>query len=541
MKRRSVLASLGTLAVLSVLLLYRSVGWAQFTGPVSDVKVDFAHPDALVRTSSLTQLPRDLLKLPLAHDLLTEDLLFYYEERPDRLGLKGSLRRIAYEHDLKLGDEILAWVLDQPAEVALWRAADGRLRYWLIAMTRPELARVLHEAAVITMKDRQLTQAGEIDVDGTKVEVLALEVSPTRTLLLVARGDRVVVLSEPGLLFDRERTPRPLPQEFVGKLLSSDPQRRAAYAGVFRLPAVPARHSVLVGTRYLSFGYQRFFPGVEALRFDFGEGGWSTLALLEAGRLAQGALDDRELWTGLPSGAAACALLPADWRQGAELLEGAPSTLAPHAAPLLAALEGPAAVCWYPHSRLQAPLFTATLKTDRADLDPLLASLFDWGVRRQGGVEKPPHPRRAGDAVVWQRTVEVPFARLDADGQPEPGPLTVTLARQGRHLFFSPDSARVDQALAAVSKRYPSLADSLPARDVTLGIVTPKPLSELAESEAMLMLPPGAEPILRGAAERLLLPRLAAVGKYPPYRLTLAEAARGHDGWQAVEWQELPQ
>ncbi len=541
MKRRLLVASLSVLVVLSVLLLYRTVGWAQFGGSVSPREVDLAHPDALVRTSSLTQLLRDLLKVPLAHDLLTEDLLFYYEDHPDRLGLKGSLRRIAYEHDLRLGDELLAWALDRPAEVALWRSPDGRLRHWVVALTRPELARVLDEAAVVAMKDRQLSQAGEVAVDGGTVEVLAFEVSSARTLLLMAHGDRVVVLSDPGLLLDAQRAVRPLPEEVVGKLLSTDPQRRAVYTEGFRLPAETPGHSIVVTTRYLSFGYQRFFPGVEALRFDFGDDGWATHALLDARHLAPGALEDRELWSGLPVGAAACALLPVDWRLGAELLESAPPDIASdEKSALLDALSGPAAACWYPRTRLQAPLFTATLETDR-DLDPVLTSLFDWGVRRSAGADAPTKPRRAGDAVVWQRTLDVPFARLDADGQPEPGPLTVTLARQGRHLFFSPDGARVDQALAALSKRYPSLADSLPASGTTLGVLAPRALSQLAESEALVMLPRGAEPIFRGAAERLLLPRLAAVGLYPPYRLALDEAARQRDGWQAVEWQELPQ
>lgn len=542
MKRRLLVASTSALVVLSVLLLYRTVSWAQFGGSVSPLEVDFAHPDALVRTSSLTQLLRDLLKVPLAHDLLTEDLLFYYEDHPDRLGLEGSLRRIAYEHDLKIGDELLAWALDRPAEVALWRSADGRLRHWVVAVTRPELARVLDQAAVVAMKDRQLSQAGEVAVDGASAEVLAFEVSSSRTLLLLAHGDRVVVLSDPGLLLDDQRAVRPLPGELVGNLLSSDPRRHAVYADAFRLQADTVGHSVVVTTRYLSFGYQRFFPGVEALRFDFGDGAWSTHALLDSQRLAQGALDDRELWSGLPVGAAACALLPVDWRLGAELLVSAPSDItSDEKSALLDALSGPAAACWYPRTRLQAPLFTATLDTDRDDLDPSLTSLFDWGVRRPAGADVPTKPRRRGDAVVWQRTLDVPFARLDADGQPEPGPLTVTLARQGRHLFFSPDGARVDQALAALAKRYPSLADSLPASGTTLGVLAPRALSQLAESESLVMLPRGAEPIFRGAAERLLLPRLAAVGQFAPYRLALDEAARQRDGWQAVEWQELSQ
>lgn len=541
MKRRFLLAGLALLIVLAAALaLQRAVGRPVFADPVTRLELDLAHPDALVRTHSLSQLPRDFLRIPLARDLFTEDLIFYYEEHPDRLGLLGSLRRIAYEHDLRWSDEILAWVLDQPAEIALWRGGDGRLRHWLLAMSRPALARVLQEAAGVALGDRQLRLAGRIDVDGEAVDVLALEVSAASTWLLAAKGERVLALSDPGLLLDDDddggdgggdgRQLRPQAQAQLAALLSADAARRATYAHAFQLPDETPRHSVAVRTHYLSFGYQRFFPGLEALRFDFGDDGWSTHALFDTARLAPGALDGRELWAALPGEPATCALLPVDWRLGSELVTE--TAARPAAGTLLTALTGPAAACWYPRTRLQAPLFAATLNKARADLDPALGALFAWGVRAQSG------ERRAGDTVVWQRAVEVPFARLNSDGEPEPGPLTVTLARRGRYLLFSPDAARVEQALAALEKRYPSVADRLPAEALTLGVLEPRALSELARSEALVMLPRGAEPIFRGAAERLLLPRLEAFGEYPPYRLALRASAPAA-GWQAVDWQEL--
>jgi uncharacterized protein YfaA (DUF2138 family) len=142
--------------------------------------------------------------------------------------------------------------------------------------------------------------------------------------------------------------------------------------------------------------------------------------------------------------------------------------------------------------------------------------------------------------VVWQRTIdEVPFASANDDGEPEPGSFDVTLAWKGRYLFFSPDAHRVEQALATVAKRYPSVADSLPAEAITLGVLSPKGLAQLGKAEAMVMLPRGQEPIFRDAAERLLWPRLEALGRHPAYRLALPAAAAAGSGWQAVEWQEI--
>lgn len=124
----------GAVVLVACLSLYRSVGWAVYAGPVKSVVLDLSRPDVLIRTRKLSSLPRDLLKVPIARDLLTEDFVFYYEGHPDRLGIKGSLRRIAYEHQLQWRDEVLQWVFDQPADIALWRAGDGTLKHWLISI-----------------------------------------------------------------------------------------------------------------------------------------------------------------------------------------------------------------------------------------------------------------------------------------------------------------------------------------------------------------------------------------------------------------------
>jgi uncharacterized protein YfaA (DUF2138 family) len=84
-------------------------------------KLGMSRPDGLLETRSLSQLPKDLLAVPFLKETLTEDFVFYYETHADRLGLIGSLRRIIYEHDLKLQDSLIEQLFDQPADVALWR------------------------------------------------------------------------------------------------------------------------------------------------------------------------------------------------------------------------------------------------------------------------------------------------------------------------------------------------------------------------------------------------------------------------------------
>ncbi|QNA89257.1 DUF2138 family protein [Massilia sp. Dwa41.01b] len=188
--------------VLSVgaFVTYRSFSW-DYLGRVNSLELDLSKPDALILTPSLSTLPRDLLTIPLARDVLREDFVFYYEQGEDRLGLKGSLRRIAYEHELNWGDELIRMVLDQPAEVALWRDADGTLKHYAIAVTRGNLARLLEEAGKVALKDTQLRRAGELAVGADKVPVYALDYGNQRTLLFAARGERMVILSHPGMLY----------------------------------------------------------------------------------------------------------------------------------------------------------------------------------------------------------------------------------------------------------------------------------------------------------------------------------------------------
>ncbi|MGZ3159331.1 MAG: DUF2138 family protein, partial [Burkholderiaceae bacterium] len=100
MRRTWIIVGLIVTATASAAIYQRGSNWKEFHFVGSRLKVDLAHPDALIRTTSLSKLPRDLLKVPIARDVLTEDLAFYYEQHEDRLGLSGAIKRIAYERKL---------------------------------------------------------------------------------------------------------------------------------------------------------------------------------------------------------------------------------------------------------------------------------------------------------------------------------------------------------------------------------------------------------------------------------------------------------
>jgi uncharacterized protein YfaA (DUF2138 family) len=511
---------------LGMLAAYRTFGWTGM-GPVNSLRLDMQHPDALVLTRSLAMLPRDLLTIPLARDVLREDFVFYYEQSEDRLGIKGSLRRIAYEHELTWGDHLIRMVLDEPAEVAVWRDADGALRHYAIAVSRGKLARLIEEAAKVALKDSQLRRAGQLRVGDDTVPVYALDYAHGRTMLFAAHGERMVILSHPGMLYGGKDgdAADAAGQEVVSSLLAADPKHQQLFHDQFRLGAgIPDGHTVAVSADAVGLGYQGFFGALQALRFDFAKGRWQTQALVDGTKLGKGGYDSRALWSALPYRPSGCFTVPADWKAMIPVLQRMGAKDGASLEGLATQFSGPAAACWYGGSRLYTPVFVARRNAPAggasAAADAQLAQLFGALVR--GEAEHSTHEgvRR------WQRSVDT-----------SEGPVTPTLAVSGDTIVFSADPALVDQVLAVTHKRAPAAADHLsdPAR--TVGIIDPAALAQLAQKEAFEALPADREAVFRGAAEAHLVPRLAALSKYPTYRLVLKTSAPTGASWQALEWQ----
>jgi uncharacterized protein YfaA (DUF2138 family) len=519
-KKLGIIAAGGAVGIAAI-GAYAIFGWKGMGG-VSGLNLDLSRPDAMIVTKSLSSLPKDLLTIPLARDVLREDFLFYYEQNEDRLGISGSLRRIAYEHELNWGDQLIRMVLDEPAEVALWRDADGSLKHFAISVSRNSFTRLLEESGKIALKDSQMTVAGSLKVDGDKVPVYALAYGHNRKLLFAAHGKRLVILSHPGMMYSDEDVDSKA-ADVVTALLDDDPKKNQALRQQFKLDGQGFDgHSVAVKADFLSFGYQPFFGALDALRFDFSKGQWRTQALVDAARLQPGGYDNKALWPMLPHNPAACFALPADWAAMAPVLKSVGSDMSK----LGEQLSGPAAVCWYGTSRLYTPLIIATRKPGAAG-DELFGALYTAAVGNAsaGAVAK---SAGKGGETLWQRDVTTPI------GVQKP-----TLAVKGETVLFSPDAALVQLALAVGRKQSPAIADRLADTSRTIGLIAPSALSDLIRKETFDALPTSREPVLRAAADVHLVPRLDALKKYPPYRLVLTSLPKSGAAWQPVEWQAL--
>lgn len=515
-------------------------------------KLGLSRPDALLETRSLSQLPKDLLTVPFLKATLTEDFVFYYETHADRLGLIGSLRRIVYEHDLKLQDSLIEQLFDQPADVALWRGADGRLKDFLLVMDRGGLAKLLEPLAKVALDDSQLSVIGNLKVGSDEVPLYQLSYNASQSLLFASRGDKLVVLSNPSKYYEPEHGASEESGHVSSQALAALLNGEKIFPEAFGLPAKSpeTKQRLSVNSSVLAMGYQRFIPNFAGLRFDMDDKGWhSYLAMDELEN--QPDFDFKPVWQAMPLGASACVTLPVAAEPQKPLLiklgadDAVAQTLTEHVA-------GAAGLCWYADSRLYTPLLVASLKDeDSSKLDGDLGKLFGSmvGAFEPNVAENvfPVVEKQEGQSHVWQRQISSSFGPYAAKTAQNPEAISgkafmkVSLARHGSTLLFSLDDKLLDKALGTLDKRFPPMADVLPEGVLMPIYFGPDSMAQLMQQETLDSLPQDMEPVFYNAAQTYLLPKLRTLGGYGKYALTLPEGSEpdGHWQWLPLEWKAL--
>ncbi|KPU51906.1 hypothetical protein AN403_529 [Pseudomonas fluorescens] len=540
-----------------VVVVAGGIGWFMHKPKVpapalASDKLGMSRPDGLLETHSLSQLPKDLLAVPFLKETLTEDFVFYYETHADRLGLIGSLRRIIYEHDLRLQDTLIEQLFDQPADVALWRGADGRLKDFLLVMDRGGLAKVLEPLAKVALDDSQLSKVADLKVGIEGVALYQLNYNASKALLFASHGDKLVVLSNPAKLYDPQsgatEEPGSVSTTAIAALLNGEKLFPEAFGLAPREPQVKQRLSV--NASVLALGYQRFIPNFAGLRFDMDDKGWhSFLAMDELEN--QPDFDFKPIWQAMPMGASACVALPLASEQQKPLLVklGAEEKVAQA---LTEHMAGAAGLCWYADSRLYTPLLVASLNDDDSGkLDGDLGNLFGSMIGAyENNVEDGAFPvveKQAGQSHQWQRQVSSSFGPYAAKEAENPDAITgkafmkVSLARHGSTLLFSLDDKLVDKALGTLDKRFPPMADVVP-KDLLMPVYFgPDSMAQLMQQETLDSLPQDMEPVFYNAAQTWLIPKLRKLGGYGKYALTLPEGSEpdGHWQWLPLEWKAL--
>lgn len=509
--------------------------------PVRDAApVKLARPDALIVSTSLRDLPRDLLKVPLLQAALTEDFVFYYQQNSRLLGIEGTLRRIAYEHDLSLRDDAIALLLDRPADIALWRGRDGRLSHWMIDTDGHAWLPLLKIAARLAGSDPAIRQAATLPLpggDGTPV--YRLDYGAGHSLFFAGANGHLVLFSDLAMA-DGERYGDATGRARFWQDMLASGRARSPLRGHFGLQDFSGKHALVMDADALSFNYQHFAPDIEALRIDFDGQRWASYLRLAPGSAAD--FDTAALWQALPDDPGLCVGAPLDFKR----LQPALQRLQrddPQVDPALAGAFGnPAAVCWFASGSIYTPLALVPIR-DGARWDNAVSALFKAGVGNSWPRYRQANASDAGDDAssaptaipgsdkVWIDTVPTDF-----------GSYAMTLARARGWLVFSPDAKAVRDTVAAIGRRRPALADPLSSDDGrVIAVITPSSLSQLLRRAIDGDLPEDKQPLFRKAAAERLLPRLDALGKFPPYALSLPVALdTAHRYWQPIAWHALP-
>ncbi|MGR5503951.1 DUF2138 family protein, partial [Vibrio sp. DNB22_10_4] len=77
--------------------------------------------------------------------------------------------------------------------------------------------------------------------------VYALRLSATRSILIASKGDRLIALSEPGILLDKDGKPVSKQANALAALLSDDAGKRNVQGNAYALPtAETTGHHVVV-------------------------------------------------------------------------------------------------------------------------------------------------------------------------------------------------------------------------------------------------------------------------------------------------------
>lgn len=523
----------------------------------NNLQIDPRHPDVLIESASLSRLPRDLLTIPLLRDTLTEDFVFYYQHNADKLGLIGSLRRIIFEHNLELRDTLIEELLDQPASVALWHDANGRLNHFMIEIRRGGLAKVLEPLVFAAASDSQLskTALSQIQAGDASVSVYRLRYGG-KSLLFASHGDKLLLMSSEEMMFDGDKQASDT-TGVAQAILAGD----APWAESFGLTPRTGpggdtqpqpEHRVAVSANYLGFGYQRFMPAFAGVRFEMGKQGWNSfLALNDAAAAADTAFDFAPVWQSMPMGAGFCVALPVARGVAQEMLNKVGDD-EERARSLSQRLTGAAGMCWYADSHLYTPLMVTRLDDAAgAQEDEGLGELFSRviGAREKKAPQGvlPVRETQTAQSRSWQREVSSSYGQYDAAESGDAQSMTngrffrVTLAREQRALLFSLDDKLVEKARQTLNHNFPPMADVLPGDAVVPLYLAPERLAGLFRREAFDSLPKDVEPIFYNAAQTLLLPKLEALAGHGGYALTLPAGSAADKAWQwiPVEWRAL--
>lgn len=526
--------------------------WERTAKPVAfreSPTIDLLAPDALIESAHLSQLPKDIIKAPFLADLLSDDFVFYYEHHAEKLAIIGTLRRLAFERNLTLSEQLIAQILDAPAQVALWKTGDGKLTYSLarldLGLAAPlgqMLANFISAATQIAQADTQLTSAGSLKTDKDTIEFFNLKYLTNRNLVFAFARGSLVVASQAELIKDESGQFRPEAQKIIGQLFNNE-QPFKQHFNLTESIGEKTQARISLDAHFFTLGYQDYLPALTALRFDLQAGQWNSFLALNNGDHAQ--TFDTSLWANAPADASLCAFMPVN-----PAALGAVVTAQQQNPKVLDDFTGRSFICWFANAPMAKPLIGAELKSLQSftDFDTGISALFDKAIRdnklpKQSAEDNsseqnaPTSKNSSGSAtpIYAPSTLQVSDIKEGKQWQKSDteGKVLATLARRNAFLVFSLHEPLIQHGLDTLAKQYPALGDKLPGKDAVALYLAPRAMTTLLQNEIRQT---GSDTTLGP-----LLPKLEALGKKPAVvaQFDASGKASSPMSWYPLNWNTL--
>lgn len=494
-----------------------------------------ALPDALIVTKRLSQLPKNVLVHPWLKEISTEEFINYYEYNERSLGIRGALRRIAYEHHTTLLDGILAYIFNTPAEIAFWEGYDGKLKTYLMIIHSSGLTKSLGIASKIAANDSQLSFWGNKELeDGTSVPVYQLNYSSNREVYIAPGEDYTYIFPNPELYLPVKEGQTEISENQKAPVDSYE--KIGIFSKLFGIDETNVQHSIILTLRYMSFGYQQFFPSLKALNFAYREDGWNMSVLTaKAGEHTQ--IDSTPLWKAIPHRPALSIAIPVDPMTTQNILHAMLEDAEVDMSNLLRSVQSPLIISWYSDSKLYTPLFIVKTR-GLSDHTEALRILFEKSI---GVIDEKVTDEANEEAFVWTSLVNSRYGIYQDESNPKKAFFKVCLAYQQEYLIFSPDHRLVENTLAVLNKTYPALADSFPQERLNKSLILyPESIAQLIKASISDSLPISQEAIFRESVSKYLFPQLETLSQFPAASLSMPVFYDIEQAvWEDVQWEEF--
>lgn len=422
-------------------------------------KCRLANPDFLLRSKSLASLPQELSEIAYIKEFFASKIWEDIEQSEARLSLNGTLHRLIFQHDLKIEDKLVSFLLDSPIEVALWGGKGGKLEDFIALIPRTGLSDLL--VALGQIKDNQVEAQKIFTESGTAIEGTLIHYAPYRKLFLASHQDAIVVTNNTHCSIPDFAPTSKL--ESIATWLGFSVEK-SLFGKKFPLPAENITQEMILSFDYLSGGYSSLINAVENIRVSKSHAGWSLAINL---RDNETLVMNAEIWKTIPGDAALCIQLPVNRARVADILGGISEL-----APLGLALEDGqhnTAICWMADSSYLTPLIVAARPPNITRTQ--LTAVFDRlvGTSEKSGPPLTTKITENNENFLLEREVSSKWGlkpateSVNSSALSEGSYFAVSLASEGKYLLFSADAHNVAKAVSVINHQFPSLGETIPA------------------------------------------------------------------------------